>query len=117
MIDPNVKGGLRWPLGKSSCANRYRVCGVWHTIATTYQNPTLRLQIREADRYDFRTGIGGTSREVYLKLKALSKLLKVTFVSFSIMLLEMYSNGQEVTIVLFIISGGRGGKEMCFRHA
>ncbi|KAL1212510.1 hypothetical protein V5N11_036085 [Cardamine amara subsp. amara] len=79
VIDPNVKGGLKWPLGKSSCADRYRVCGVWHTVTTTYRNKTstLRLQIREADRYDFRTGIGVTSREVNLKLKALStKLLK-----------------------------------------
>lgn len=81
VIDPTVKGGLKWPLGKSSCADRYRVCGVWHTVTTTYRNQTLRLQIREADRYDFRTGIGGTSSEVNLKLKALksSILLKVTF--------------------------------------
>ncbi|XP_024013541.1 uncharacterized protein LOC18021178 [Eutrema salsugineum] len=76
VIDPNVKGGLKWPLGKSSCGDRFSVCGVWHNVTTTYINPTLRLQVREADRYDFRTGIGGTSREVYLKLKALSKLLK-----------------------------------------
>lgn len=82
VIDPNVKGGLKWPLGKSSCTDRYRVCGVWHTVTSTYRNrtSTLRLQTREADRYDFRTGIGVTSREVNLKLKALStKLLKVAF--------------------------------------
>ncbi|XP_023637760.1 uncharacterized protein LOC17886738 [Capsella rubella] len=76
VIDPTVRGGLRWPLGKNSCGDRYRVCGVWHTVATTYRNPNLRLQVREADRYDFRTGIGGgTSREVILKLKALSTKL------------------------------------------
>ncbi|KAL0714383.1 hypothetical protein Bca4012_021362 [Brassica carinata] len=76
VIDPSVKGGLKWGLGKSSCADRYSVCGVWHTVTTTYRNSSLRLQVREADRYDFRTGTGGTSREVFLKLKALSKLLK-----------------------------------------
>ncbi|CAN7094964.1 unnamed protein product [Brassica rapa subsp. narinosa] len=76
VIDPNVKGGLKWPLKKSSCGDRYSVCGVWHTVTTTYRNQTLRLQVREADRYDFRTGIGGTSREVFLKLRVLSKLLK-----------------------------------------
>ncbi|CDY71064.1 BnaAnng35970D [Brassica napus] len=76
VIDPNVKGGLKWPLGKLSCGDRYSVCGVWHTVTTTYRNQTLRLQVREADRYDFRTGIGGASREVFLKLRALSKLLK-----------------------------------------
>ncbi|KAJ0247019.1 DNA-directed RNA polymerase subunit alpha [Hirschfeldia incana] len=76
VIDPNVKGGLKWPLGKSSCAGRFSVCGVWHTVTTAYRNSSLRLQVREADRYDFRTGIGGSSREVFLKLKALSKLLK-----------------------------------------
>ncbi|CAL9246417.1 unnamed protein product [Arabidopsis halleri] len=75
VIDPTVKGGLKWPLGKSSCADRYRVCGVWHTINTTYRNQALRLQILEADRYDFRTGIGGTSSVVNLKLKALSTIL------------------------------------------
>ncbi|XP_010427123.1 PREDICTED: uncharacterized protein LOC104712030 [Camelina sativa] len=74
-IDQTVTGGLRWPLGQNSCADRYRVCGVWHTATTTYINQTLRLQIREADRYDFRTGIGGTSREVNIKLKALSTIL------------------------------------------
>ncbi|WZZ81699.1 hypothetical protein YC2023_102271 [Brassica napus] len=76
VIDPNVKGGLKWPLGKSSCGDRYSVCGVWHTVTNTYRNQTLRLQVLEANRYDFRTGIGGTSREVFLKLRALSKLLK-----------------------------------------
>ncbi|EOA24246.1 hypothetical protein CARUB_v10017482mg [Capsella rubella] len=75
VIDPNVKGGLKWPLGKSSCADRYNVCGVWHTVTTTYRNQTLKLQITDADRYDFRTGVGGTTREVDLKLKALSAIL------------------------------------------
>ncbi|CAA7046172.1 unnamed protein product [Microthlaspi erraticum] len=76
VLDPNVKGGLRWPLGKSSCADRYSVCGVWHTVTTTYRSSTLRLQVREADRYDVRTGIGRSTREVSLKLNALRKLLK-----------------------------------------
>jgi len=81
VVDPTVKGWLKWPLGKSSCADRYIVCGVWHTVTTTYINQTMRLQIREADRYDFRTGVGGTSSEVNFKLKALSTiLLKVFFV-------------------------------------
>ncbi|CAN8254587.1 unnamed protein product [Cochlearia groenlandica] len=71
VIDSNVKGGLKWPLGKSSCGDGYSVCGVWHTVTTIYTNANLRLQIREADRYDFRTGIGRSSREVSLKLKAL----------------------------------------------
>jgi hypothetical protein len=75
VVDPTVKGGLKWPLGKSSCADRYIVCGVWHTVTTTYINQTMRLQIREADRYDFRTGVGGTSSEVNFKLKALSTIL------------------------------------------
>ncbi|XP_010427106.1 PREDICTED: uncharacterized protein LOC104712010 [Camelina sativa] len=75
VIDPNVRGGLKWPLGKSSCADRYNVCGVWHTVTTTYKNETLKLQIIEADRYDFRTGVGETTREVDLKVKALSTIL------------------------------------------
>ncbi|XP_010412766.1 PREDICTED: uncharacterized protein LOC104699120 [Camelina sativa] len=75
VIDPNVKGGLKWPLGKSSSADRYNVCGVWHTVTTTYGNRTMKLRTTKADRYDFRTGVGGTTREVDLKLKAVSSIL------------------------------------------
>ncbi|XP_020587057.1 uncharacterized protein LOC110029215 [Phalaenopsis equestris] len=32
IIDPDVKGGLRWPMGKQSSAERYSVVGAWHQM-------------------------------------------------------------------------------------
>ncbi|XVF42432.1 hypothetical protein PTKIN_Ptkin01aG0362500 [Pterospermum kingtungense] len=77
VLDPDVKGGLRWPLGKASTGNRYSVIGVWHTMATSYESSSLRIKVRHADRFDFRTGYGETSKEVVLKLKGMvSRLLE-----------------------------------------
>ncbi|CAN6582258.1 unnamed protein product [Malus baccata var. baccata] len=44
ILDPYVKGGLRWPLGKESSGDKYKVVGVWHVIANTYKNSSLRLK-------------------------------------------------------------------------
>ncbi|EOY10749.1 Uncharacterized protein TCM_026052 isoform 1 [Theobroma cacao] len=71
VLDPDVKGGLRWPLGKASTGDRYSVVGVWHTMATTYQGSSMRLKVRYADRFDFRTAYGESSKEVVLKLKGM----------------------------------------------
>ncbi|XP_022718991.1 uncharacterized protein LOC111277094 isoform X2 [Durio zibethinus] len=49
VLDPDVKGGLRWPLGKASSGNRFNVVGVWHTMATAYQNSSLRLKEQEVE--------------------------------------------------------------------
>ncbi|XP_008388760.2 uncharacterized protein [Malus domestica] len=61
ILDPNVKGGLRWPLGKESSGDRYRVVRVWHVIANTYRNSSLTLKVKHTDRFDFRTLTGETS--------------------------------------------------------
>ncbi|GAV86153.1 LOW QUALITY PROTEIN: hypothetical protein CFOL_v3_29586, partial [Cephalotus follicularis] len=75
VLDPDVKGGLRWSLGKASSGDRYSVVGVWHTIVTIYESPSLRLKVRHADRFDFRTATGEVTKEIILKLKGvLSKL-------------------------------------------
>ncbi|XWS64797.1 hypothetical protein CRYUN_Cryun05aG0034700 [Craigia yunnanensis] len=71
VLDPDMKGGLRWPLGKASTGNRYSVLGVSHTMVTSYQSSSIRLKVRYADRFDFRTGYGETSKEVVLKLKGM----------------------------------------------
>ena len=78
VLDPDMKGGLRWPLGKASTGNRYSVVGVWHTTATAYQSSSIRLKVRYADRFDFRTGYGETSKEVVLKLKGMVSGLLVS---------------------------------------
>lgn len=79
VIDPNVKGGLRWPLGKASSGDRFQVIGVWHTTSRAYKSPSLRLKVRNADRFDFRTSAGETTGEVTLKLKGIATELSVCF--------------------------------------
>ncbi|XP_024447174.2 uncharacterized protein LOC7469854 isoform X5 [Populus trichocarpa] len=70
VLDSDMKGGLRWPLGEeaSSCG-RYSVIGVWHTVTKAYKSSSFRLKARDADGYNFKTGTGETLREIYLKLK------------------------------------------------
>ncbi|KAK9017407.1 hypothetical protein V6N11_079886 [Hibiscus sabdariffa] len=72
VLDPEVKGGLRWPFGKASSGNRYNVIAVWHTNATAYENGSIRLKVQQADRFDFRTTYGEVSNEVVLKLKGIA---------------------------------------------
>ncbi|KAG6738408.1 hypothetical protein POTOM_058024 [Populus tomentosa] len=70
VLDSDMKGGLRWPLGEeASSGRRYSVIGVWHTVTKAYESSSFRLKLRDGDAYDFRTGIGETPREIYLKLK------------------------------------------------
>ncbi|CAM8888633.1 unnamed protein product [Rhodiola kirilowii] len=72
VLDSNIKGGLRWPLGKDCSVDcRYRVVGVWHTKAQYFKNSNLRLRVRSADRFDFRTSTGELSWEVILQLSGM----------------------------------------------
>nr|XP_028957433.1 uncharacterized protein LOC114819230 [Malus domestica] len=77
ILDPYVKGGLRWPLGKESSGDKYKVVGVWHVIANTYKNSSLRLKVRHADRFDFRTLTGEATWETSLMLKKVMSMLQV----------------------------------------
>lgn len=76
VLDAQVKGGLRWPLGKSSSGS-FSVVGVWHTTSKTYVNRSMRLKVRDADRFDFRALSGEASREIAIKLKRIASELKV----------------------------------------
>ncbi|XP_052294291.1 uncharacterized protein LOC102624505 isoform X8 [Citrus sinensis] len=69
ILDPEVKGGLRWPMGKSYSGQRYRVIGVWHTEFKSYKSPSLKLKVRNADRFDFKTATGEATIEINLKLR------------------------------------------------
>lgn len=77
VLDQDVKGGLRWPLGKASSGDRFRVVGVWHTVAKSYVNAFMRLKLRNADRYDFKTSVGEATKEITLKLKQFTSELLV----------------------------------------
>ncbi|CAM8891633.1 unnamed protein product [Rhodiola kirilowii] len=77
VLDSNIKGGLRWPLGKDCSVDcRYRVVGVWHTKAQYFKNSNLRLRVRSADRFDFRTSTGDFSWEVVLQLSGMFSKMK-----------------------------------------
>ncbi|XP_062003148.1 uncharacterized protein LOC133720716 isoform X2 [Rosa rugosa] len=75
ITDPDVKGGLRWPLEKTS-SGKYNVVGAWHVRAKEYKTKSLRFKVRHADRFDFRTSIGEASWEISLRLKKLVSKLK-----------------------------------------
>ncbi|KAL0844514.1 hypothetical protein Bca101_017760 [Brassica carinata] len=68
-IDSNVEGGLRWPLGKPSSENGYKVLEVCHVRATTYTNQTLRLRVRETNGFSERFGTWEDERGVTLILQ------------------------------------------------
>ncbi|RWR74560.1 hypothetical protein CKAN_00289500 [Cinnamomum micranthum f. kanehirae] len=74
VLDPHVKGGLRWPLGKETFGDRFSVVGVWHTKFKSFRGHMMRLKLRDADRHDFRTSTGEVAREVTLKMVGISKL-------------------------------------------
>ncbi|KAK9138362.1 hypothetical protein Sjap_008956 [Stephania japonica] len=76
IIDPHVKGGLRWPLGKESFGDRYSVVGIWHTKIQSYKSSSLRLELRLADRFDYRTSSGEATKEVILRMRGVTKQLR-----------------------------------------
>ncbi|KAI3868984.1 hypothetical protein MKW92_041283 [Papaver armeniacum] len=59
ILDGNVKGGLRWPMGKEhSSDGRYSVVGAWRSTVKTFKNASLKLKFINADRFDFCTSDG-----------------------------------------------------------
>ncbi|KAL4192648.1 hypothetical protein AMTRI_Chr06g195260 [Amborella trichopoda] len=75
VIDPNVKGKLRWPLKKEGTGDRFSIQGVWHTESKYFQGSTMKLKLRHADRYDFHNSSGEVSWEVSLKMQEITRLL------------------------------------------
>jgi hypothetical protein len=75
VVDEDVKGGIRWPLGKALSGERYEVVAVYHTVTKAYTSDSLRLKVRNADRFDFMDSSGRSSKEIVLVMKGLvSKL-------------------------------------------
>ncbi|KAJ8475637.1 hypothetical protein OPV22_019364 [Ensete ventricosum] len=75
VIDQDVKGGLRWPLGKEVIDEKFNIVGVWHTKYKVYRSQNIRLKFRFADRFDHRTSVGEVSNELSLKLTGISEQL------------------------------------------
>ncbi|KAF8039238.1 hypothetical protein BT93_B1707 [Corymbia citriodora subsp. variegata] len=75
VLDSSVKGGLRWPLRKAFSGDRYRVVGAWRTISRNYNNSSMRLKVKHADRFDFRSSHGDVTEEITLKLTGITSEL------------------------------------------
>lgn len=104
-----MKGGLRWPLGKESSGDRYEVVSVWHTKVKSYKNSLVRLRVRDADRFDFRTSTGEVTREITLKMTGVvTELLVSTVLSetrYCNPVHVYYANPNGVLIIVPLILG------------
>lgn len=81
ILDREVKGGLRWPLGNAVSGDKIRVTAVWHVISKKYKNPSLKLKIKNVDRYKFLSSTEEPRREVVIMLKGVASELMV-YISF-----------------------------------
>ncbi|KAI3943163.1 hypothetical protein MKW92_021430 [Papaver armeniacum] len=76
ILDGNVKGGLRWPLGKEhSSEGRYSVIGAWHTTVKTFKNSSLKLRLKHSDIFDFCTSDGIVENELTVDMKEINDML------------------------------------------
>ncbi|KAI3992307.1 hypothetical protein MKX01_030028 [Papaver californicum] len=76
ILDGNVKGGLRWPLGKEhSSEGRYSVIGTWHNTVKTFKNSSLKLRLKHSDIFDFCTSDGEAENELTLDMKGINDML------------------------------------------
>ncbi|PKA59643.1 hypothetical protein AXF42_Ash020244 [Apostasia shenzhenica] len=80
VIDPDVKGGLRWPIGKEFVDDRFSIVGAWHTKFVALKSDTMRLKLRWADRFDHTTSMGEISSDVSLKLSEITRHLEVSYI-------------------------------------
>ncbi|CAM8963107.1 unnamed protein product [Rhodiola kirilowii] len=76
ILDSNVNGWLRWPIGMACYGLRYRVIGVWHIKCITYKKSSMRLRMRDVDRYDYQSSTEDFAREVVLKHNDIGSKLK-----------------------------------------
>uniref|UniRef100_A0A7N0RAV7 DUF7903 domain-containing protein n=1 Tax=Kalanchoe fedtschenkoi TaxID=63787 RepID=A0A7N0RAV7_KALFE len=76
LLDSNVNGGLRWPKGKACRGQRYNVISVWYSKCLTYKNSSVRLRMRDVDRFDYRNLKKEFAREVVVKLTGIVSKLK-----------------------------------------
>ncbi|KAH9784286.1 hypothetical protein KPL71_009595 [Citrus sinensis] len=54
-----------------SYSGDYTIVGVWHNEFKSYKSPSLKLKVRNVDRFIFKTGTGEATIEINLKLRRL----------------------------------------------
>ncbi|XP_010247066.1 PREDICTED: uncharacterized protein LOC104590202 isoform X2 [Nelumbo nucifera] len=67
VIDPNVKGVLRWPV-EDSFEDKYKVIAVYHSKCKSFKNSLLRLKIHDGDQFDFTSSTGMDARNITLEM-------------------------------------------------
>ena len=77
VVDSNVQGGLRWPLGKTGFGQKFRVYLTSQITCKVYKNSSLKLKINEVDEYYLVSSKGLVEKEVVMSLKGLSSELLV----------------------------------------
>ncbi|KAI3987141.1 hypothetical protein MKX01_036931 [Papaver californicum] len=76
ILDGNVKGGLRWSMGKEhSPDGRYSVVRAWHSTIKTFKSASLKLRFINANRFDFCTSDGEVGKELTLDMKGVNDIL------------------------------------------
>lgn len=75
VVDPEVRGGLKWPHGMESVGDRYTIGAICHKKDKRFISSSFKLKARHADRFDFRTSDGEVSTEISMKMTALKSLL------------------------------------------
>ncbi|CAN6995530.1 hypothetical protein HID58_017393 [Brassica napus] len=76
VVDLNVKGRLRWPLGKTSSEGGYKIFEVCHARVTIYKKHTLGLKVRETNRFNERYATAEMEKGVTLILKEMNTKLQ-----------------------------------------
>lgn len=74
--DPEVKGGLRWPMRKPH-SGEYKVIGVWRTEIKSYKSPSLKLKVENVDRLIVESATGWKTIEIHLKWRSIVSEIQV----------------------------------------
>lgn len=90
-----MKGRLRWPLGKTSFEDCYKIFEVCHVRVTIHKTRTLVLKVRETDRMNERYETGEIEKGVTLILKEINTKLQVKVIVF----LHLFKNILEVRLL------------------
>lgn len=76
VIDPNVKGGLRWSYGMDSVDGSCSIIDIGHVKYKNFKGQNMKINLKYADRINHKTSIGEVSNEVVFKLTGVSQQLR-----------------------------------------
>ncbi|KAH0682980.1 hypothetical protein KY289_020732 [Solanum tuberosum] len=104
VLDSEVQGDLRWPIGKDSSGGQYAVIGIGHTTAKSYRNSSIRFKLRHVDRFDFKSSTGEVTQEIFLKMPGIISELRKQTMDEDVMF-EMLENNLKLIWDLCLLDG------------